>query len=93
MNKGVVTLSVMADYSKAFDTVDYKTLIEKLHKFNIGNNTLHTLLSYLSNRKQFVLIHDQRSDLLDVTHCVPQGSILGPILFNIYVADMKDLTS
>jgi len=93
MKKGEVTLSIMADYSKAFDTVDYHTLIQKLHKIRIGKCTLRTLLSYLSDRKQFVQIHDQRSDYRKVTYGVPQGSILGPILFNIYVADMKDQAS
>ena len=92
MDRGEVTLAVMADFSKAFDTVDYKTLIEKLHKLNFSKKSLKILASYLSNRFQYVQINDKESHALPVTNGVPQGSLLGPVLFNIYVYDMSTKT-
>ena len=89
MNSGEITLSVMADFSKAFDTVDFETLIKKLHQLKFSKPALLTLSSYLSNRHQFVQINDKESDKLTVLNGVPQGSILGPVLFNIYVHDMS----
>jgi len=92
MDSGEVTLSVMADFSKAFDTVDFETLIKKLHQLKFSKPALLTLSSYLSNRHQFVQINDKESDKLTVLNGVPQGSILGPVLFNIYVHDMSGNT-
>ena len=88
MKRGEVTLAVLADFSKAFDTVDFEILMKKLHSLRFSKRTLMILSSYLSNRNQFVQIDDVLSDMLTVTNGVPQGSILGPVLFNIYVHDM-----
>ena len=82
----------MVDFSKSFRTVDFEILLNKLHKLNFSKSILMTLASYLSNRRQFVQINDSESDLLTVLNGVPQGSILGPVLFNIYVHDMSTNT-
>ena len=93
MNRGEITLAVLADFSKAFDTVDFETLIKKLHSLRFSKNSLFVISNYLSNRLQYVQIDDKKSSILTVTNGVPQGSILGPILFNIYVHDMAAKTT
>ena len=93
MNNNEVTLSVFTDYSNAFDTVDYKILLRKLHVLHFANSSLSLINSYLSGRKQYIQIDDKRSTRTNVTCGVPQGSILGPILFNLYVHDMSENTT
>ena len=89
MQRGEVTLAVFADFSKAFDTVDYKILISHLSKIGFSNHLLKLISNYLSNRYQYVQIDDQSSEKLLVNFGVPQGSILGPILFNLYVTSIN----
>lgn len=93
MNRGEVTLAVLADFSKAFDTVDFEILLKKLHSLGFSRKSMFILSNYLSHRYQYVQIDDNRSSVLEVTNGVPQGSILGPILFNIYVHDMATKTT
>jgi len=85
MKKGEITLAILADFSKAFDTVDYKILLEELHRLGFSKKLLFLLKDYLSDRQQYVQIDDNASDRLHVEFGVPQGSILGLILFNLYV--------
>ena len=77
----------MSDFSKAFDTVDFEILIRKLQKLNLSS--LKILTSYLSSRRQYVQINDAESQVLPVTNGVPQESILGPVLFNVYDMNTK----
>ena len=91
LDRGEVTIAVMTDFSKAFDTVDYFTLIRKLDSLNISTSTLNLIASYLTVRTQYVQVNEKFSSHKTVNFGVPQGSILGPILFNIYVSDMKEI--
>ena len=83
-------MSLFSDYSKVFDTVDHKTLLQKLHSLQFSYSSLHLISSYLTERKKFAQIDDKRSPLARVYYGVPQGSIfLGPILLNLYVHDLS----
>ncbi len=95
MDKQRVTLLVMLDLSAAFDTVPLEGLLgNTLHKrFGIGGTALSWFRSYLSGRKQQVLIGSQLSDLFDLSCGIPQGSCLGPILFTWYITSLYDVIS
>ena len=90
MNKVEVTLFILADFSKAFDTVDYTVLIKKLSKLYMSPEFVHLTLSYISDTSQYKQIDSNKSRHEKINFSVPQGSILGPILFNIHVSDVKN---
>ena len=80
--------ALFTDLSKAFDCMRHDLLIAKLHAYNFDASALKLINSYLTNRKQRTKINAKFSSWSDIIHGVPQGSILGPLLFNIYINDI-----
>lgn len=88
LNRKEIALLLLIDFSKAFDMVDHEILLEKLNRYGIRGNALEWMKSYLQNREQYVSISGRNSIKRQLSYGVPQGSILGPLLFIIYINDM-----
>ena len=91
MKHSEVTLMVLADFTKAFDTVCFKTLLGKLNQLNFSKSFCMRMSNCLSSRSHYVQIDDSLSSTIQTDFGIPQGSILGQMLFNIYVNDLKDI--
>ena len=89
IDKGLHTVGIFLDFSKAFDTINHEILLHKLSHYGIRGKALEWFRSYLTDRTQFVSVNNCNSSTLPITCGVPQGSLLGPLLFITYINDIQ----
>ncbi len=91
-DRGCISLLVLLDLSAAFDTIDHNILLNRLENFvGISGSALAWFKSYLSDRHQFVAVNEEVSYRSQVQYGVPQGSVLGPLLFTLYMLPLGDI--
>ena len=90
MNENHCPVNMYLDFSKAFDNLIYDILLSKLKHYGIQENALQLLSSYLKDRSQYVQLDNVKSSSHAVICGIPQGSVLGPLLFNIYINDITE---